>query len=232
MGRRRVPGDVVAAAGLLAVGVVTTALVHVPRTRAVVQRLDDRWYALIERTRTPPHTAAAKVLDIAFGTQIDWTVRVLVTADLVRRHRWRALAGWAATIVLGEVSVGPLKAAVDRIRPPFPLTGTSMMSYPSGHALAATTTAAGIAIALLPPGPGRREALAVAIPLGWLTALSRTSLNAHWLSDVVGGAALGTGYALATPRLIDYLAVQCRRRVASAPAQKPGQQQVLAADRP
>jgi undecaprenyl-diphosphatase len=208
MGRRRVPGDVVAAVALLAVGGITTALVHVPRTRAVVQRLDDRWYALIERSRTPPHTAAAKVLDVAFGTQIDWTVRVLVTADLVRRHRWRALAGWAATIVLGEVSVGPLKAAVDRTRPPFPLTGTSMMSYPSGHALAATTTAAGIAIALLPPGPGRREALAVAIPLAWLTALSRTSLNAHWLSDVVGGAALGTGYALAAPRLVDRLAVQ------------------------
>jgi undecaprenyl-diphosphatase len=218
MGRRRVPGDVVAAVALLAVGVVTTALVHVPRTRAVVQRLDDRWYALIERSRTPPHTAAAKVLDVAFGTQIDWTVRVLVTADLVRRHRWRALAGWAATIVLGEVSVGPLKAAVDRVRPPFPLTRTSMMSYPSGHALAATTTAAGIAIALLPPGPGRREALAVAIPLAWLTALSRTSLNAHWLSDVVGGAALGTGYALAAPRLVDYLAVQIRRPVASASA--------------
>jgi len=109
--------------------------------------------ALIERTRTPPHTAIAKVLDIAFGTQIDWTVRVLVTADLVRRHRWRALAGRAGTIVLGEVSVGPLKAAVDRIRPSVPLTRTSMMSYPSGHALAATTTAPGLAIALLPPGP-------------------------------------------------------------------------------
>lgn len=47
MGGRRVPGDVVAAAGPFAVGGVTTALVHVPRTRAVVQRLDDRWYMLI-----------------------------------------------------------------------------------------------------------------------------------------------------------------------------------------
>ena len=52
----------------------------------------------------------------------------------------------------------------------------------------------------------------MAIPLAWLTALSRTSLNAHWLSDVVGGAALGTGYALAAPRLVDLLAVRFHRR--------------------
>jgi membrane-associated phospholipid phosphatase len=198
---RRMPVDVAAAAGLLGVGVLTTALVHVPRSRAVVQRVDDRWYAFIQRTRTPPNTAAAKTLDVAFGTTIDWTVRALVTAQLVRRRRWRALAGWAGTIALGEVSVGPLKAAVDRIRPPEPLTRTSMMSYPSGHALAAATTAPGVVIALLPPGPERRRWLAVAIPLAWATAFSRTSLNAHWLSDVIGGAALGTGYALVAPRL-------------------------------
>ena len=198
---RRVPADVAAAAGLLGAGVVLTALVHVPRTRAAVQRLDDRWYALVQRTRTPPHTVAARTLDVAFGTHVDWTVRALVTADLLRRRRWRALAGWAATIVLGEVSVGPLKAAVDRIRPPAPLTRTSMMSYPSGHALAAATTAPGIVLALLPPGPRRRRWLAAAVPLAWATAVSRTSLNAHWLSDVLGGAALGTGYALLAPRL-------------------------------
>ncbi|HZB50343.1 MAG TPA: phosphatase PAP2 family protein [Mycobacteriales bacterium] len=198
---RRVPVDVAASVALLGGGAVLTALVHVPRSRAVVQRLDDRWYALVQRTRTPPHTAAARTLDVAFGTTVDWTVRALVTADLLRRRRWRALAGWAGTVVLGEVSVGPLKAAVDRIRPPEPLTRTSMMSYPSGHALAAATTAPGIVLALLPPGPQRRRGLAVAIPLAWVTALSRTSLNAHWLSDVVGGAALGTGYALVAPRL-------------------------------
>jgi len=198
---RRVPADVAAAAGLLGAGAVLTALVHIPRTRAAVQRLDDRWYAVVQRTRTPVQAVAARALDVAFGTHVDWTARALVTVVLLRRRQWRALAGWAGTVVLGEVSVGPLKAAVDRIRPPEPLTRTSMMSYPSGHALAATTTAPGIVIALLPPGPARRHGLAVAVPLAWVTALSRTTLNAHWLSDVAGGAALGTGYALLAPRL-------------------------------
>lgn len=166
-----------------------------------MQRLDDRWYAVVQNSRTQPQTAAAKTLDVAFGTTIDWSLRALVSAHLVRGRRWRALAGWVATVALGEVSVGPLKAAVDRVRPPEPLTRTSMTSYPSGHALAATTTAPGIVIALLPPGPLRRRWLAAALPLAWATALSRTYLNAHWLSDVVGGAALGTGYALGAPHV-------------------------------
>lgn len=205
---RRMPRDVAAGAILIGVGTGVTALVHVPRTRAAVQRLDDRWFGYVQRTRTSRQRAAAKTLDVTFGTTVDWTVRALVTAELLRRRRWRALAGWAGTIALGEVSVGPLKAAVDRIRPPDPLTRTSMMSYPSGHALAAATTAPGIVLALLPPGPERRRWLAVAIPLAWLTAVSRTTLNAHWLSDVLGGAALGTGYALLTPRLADAVAGQ------------------------
>ena len=209
---RRRPVSETATLGLLAVGAGITVLVHVPRTRAAVQRLDDRWYALVQRSRSAPLTAAARTLDVGFGTTVDWSVRAAVTAQLVRRRRWAALSAWVATVVLGEVSVGPLKAFVDRIRPPDPRTTTSMMSYPSGHALAAATTSPGIVLALVPPGPGRRAGLAVAIPLAGATALSRTYLNAHWLSDVVGGFALGTGYALAAPRLVDAAADRIARR--------------------
>ena len=200
---RRVPADVAAALGSLAAGAAVTVLVHVPHARAVVQRADDGWYHLVQHSNSPPREAASRILDVAFGTTVDWTVRVAVTAQLLRTRRWAALAAWAATVALGEVSVGPLKSVVDRPRPGAPMTRTTMASYPSGHALAAATTAPGIVIALLPPGPGRRRALAVAVPLAGITALSRTFLNAHWLSDVVGGFALGTGYALAAPRLVE-----------------------------
>jgi undecaprenyl-diphosphatase len=209
-----VPPDVVAALASLGVGAATTALVHAPPTRVLVQRVDDAWYHLLQRTHSPSRTAVSRTLDVAFGTTIDWTVRVAVTAQLVRRRRWAALAAWTVTIGLGEVSVGPLKSVVDRPRPGAPMTRTTMTSYPSGHALAAATTAPGIVIALVPPGPDRRRWLAVAVPLGGATALSRTFLNAHWLSDVVGGFALGTGYALATPRLVGVIrsAAAGRRR--------------------
>jgi undecaprenyl-diphosphatase len=199
---RRVPADVAAALGSLAAGATVTVLVHRPGTRSLVQQVDDGWYDLIQRTNSPPREAASRILDVAFGTTLDWTIRAAVTVQLLHSRRWAALAAWVTTIALGEVSVGPLKSAVNRPRPDAPMTRTSMASYPSGHALAAATTGPGLVLALLPPGPARRRLLAVAVPLAGVTALSRTSLNAHWLSDVVGGFALGTGYALAAPRLV------------------------------
>src|SRR5829696_8830082 len=202
MTSRRVPVEGVAGLGWLAVGAAVTTLVRQPRTRPLVQSIDDRWYGLVQRTHAPFREAASRTLDVAFGTTPDWTVRVAVTAQLLRNQRWTALIGWAGTVALGEVSVGPLKSVVDRPRPGAPMTRTTMASYPSGHALAAATTAPGVVIALVPPGPARRRLLAVAVPLASATALSRTSLNAHWLSDVVGGFALGTGYALGAPRLV------------------------------
>jgi len=212
------PADVAAALGLLGAGGALSALVISRRTREAVHRVDLRWYELVQRSRSAKLDAASRTLDVAFGTTIDWSVRIAVTADLLWRRRWVALGGWVATVALGEVSVGPLKGAVNRIRPPEPMTMTSMMSYPSGHALAAATTAPGIVIALLPPGPRRRRWLAVAIPLAGATALSRTDLNAHWLSDVVGGWALGTGYALAAPRAAELVG----RRWARATTERSG----------
>ena len=199
MPNRLVPADLGAGLAGIAAGAAVTVLVRSPHTRPLVQQVDDGWYRLVQRTHAGPREAASRTLDVAFGTTVDWTVRVAVTAQLLRSRRWSALVGWAATVALGEVSVGPLKAAVDRPRPDASMTRTSMASYPSGHALAAATTAPGIVIALVPPGRARRRLLAVAVPLAAATALSRTFLNAHWLSDVVGGFALGTGYALAVP---------------------------------
>jgi len=205
MPNRLVPVDLGAGLAGIATGAAVTALVRSPRTRPLVQQVDDGWYRLVQRTHAGPREAASRTLDVAFGTTVDWTVRLAVTAQLLRTRRWSALAGWAATVALGEISVGPLKAAVDRPRPDASMTRTSMASYPSGHALAAATTAPGIVIALLPAGPARRRLLAVAVPLAAATSLSRTFLNAHWLSDVVGGFALGTGYAFAAPSVVDLI---------------------------
>ena len=205
MPRRRLSADLAAGLAGIGVGAAVTGLVHARRTRPLVQRVDEGWYRLVQRSHAAPREAASRTLDVAFGTTVDWTVRLAVTAQLLRTRRWSALTGWAVTVALGEISVGPLKSAVDRPRPGAAMTRTSMASYPSGHALAAATTAPGLVIALLPPGPARRRLVAVAIPLAGATALSRTFLNAHWLSDVLGGFALGTGYALTVPAVVDLL---------------------------
>jgi membrane-associated phospholipid phosphatase len=205
-----VPGgagrDAAAGLGILAAGVGITTLVASRGTRARLQRIDDRWYGLIQRSRTAPRMAASRILDVGFGTTLDWSARVAVTGLLVRQRRWRAMAGWAATIGLSEVCIGPVKSAIGRPRPLHPLTRTTESSYPSGHAIAAAATGPGIVLALLPPSPGRQRALSAALAIAAVTAMSRTDLNAHWLSDCVGGFCLGTGFALTAPTVVNALA--------------------------
>jgi membrane-associated phospholipid phosphatase len=205
-GSRRGEPHVIVGGVLLVGGAATTALVAARGTRDDIQRLDDAWYALIQSTRSAGRTAMSKVLDIGFGTTSDWTARILVTAVLVRQRRWTTLVGWTGTIVLGELCIGPVKAAINRARPPDPLTITSDTSYPSGHSIAAATTAPGIVIALMPAGRRRQQALGGSVLLAAMTALSRTDLNAHWLSDCIGGFSLGTGFALLVPPAIDAIA--------------------------
>jgi undecaprenyl-diphosphatase len=205
-GARDSRADAIAGAGLLGVGAVLTAAVVLPRARAAVQNIDDRWYRLVQRNRSAPLGAASRVLDVALGTTVDWTARLAVTALLARQRRWRALASWAATIALGEVSIGPVKGRISRPRPAEPMVTTTMTSYPSGHAIAAATTCPGAVLALLPVGRRQDRALDAAVAVAAATALSRTYLNAHWLSDVVGGFCLGTGFSLLAPRIVDSLA--------------------------
>ncbi|NMH99341.1 bifunctional phosphatase PAP2/diacylglycerol kinase family protein [Pseudonocardia acidicola] len=66
-------------------------------------------------------------------------------------------------------------------------------SFPSGHAASAAAFAT--AVALESPKLG----LAVA-PVAGAVAYSRTRVGVHWTSDVVAGAAVGAGIALATRR--------------------------------
>ena len=63
-------------------------------------------------------------------------------------------------------------------------------SFPSGHSASAAGFATGVA--LESPGTG----LAV-VPVAALVSYSRLHTGAHWLSDVVGGVALGAGIAVA-----------------------------------
>jgi membrane-associated phospholipid phosphatase/diacylglycerol kinase family enzyme len=62
-------------------------------------------------------------------------------------------------------------------------------SFPSGHAASAAAFATGVAL------ESPRTA-AVVGPLAAGVAYSRIHVGAHWLSDVIGGAALGAGVAL------------------------------------
>lgn len=187
----------------LAVGaLVLCLLVWNTTTRAVVQDVDDAWLDLMEELRWQPAVTFAEVLAFLGGSIVTWIVRGVVIGILLWQRRWLSLVAFVLAIVASEALIGPLKALYDRPRPPNPLTGVSGASFPSGHAVAGAVNAVGIVIVLLPPGHGRWTWERRAALYAFLMALSRTYLGAHWLSDVVAGALMGTAVALSSPALL------------------------------
>jgi membrane-associated phospholipid phosphatase len=189
-------------AALAAVGVVVCLLVWSTATLSVVQWVDDRFLSLMEDVRVAPLTAVAKALAFLGGVWCTWIVRAGVVAILVRRRHWVHLAAFALAVVSSEMLIGTLKVLYDRPRPPDGLIGTTSSSFPSGHAVAGAVTAVGLVVALLPPGHTRwvweRHAALYASSM----ALSRAYLGAHWLSDVVAGALLGSALAVGWPAVL------------------------------
>ena len=127
-------------------------------------------------------------------------VFVPVLVWLVRRRAWRT-AGWVLTAV---ALIGPLttllKNLVGRQRPQFAEGGAGYqsLSFPSGHASGVTTLVA-VAVVLAWPlltPPARRSWVAAGVAMVLLVGLTRMWLGVHFLSDVLGGWALGLAWTL------------------------------------
>jgi undecaprenyl-diphosphatase len=192
--------------------VAVCLLVWNTATRELVQDVDDAWLNLMEALRWQPIVTATEVLSFLGGTYVTWSIRVAVIAILIVRRHWLSLTAFVLAVWLSELFIGPFKALYERPRPPDPLIGVSMASFPSGHAVAAAVTAVGLVIVLLPPGHKRWVWERRAVFYASLMALSRTYLSAHWLSDVVAGALIGAGIALACPAILVDLRVRAQAR--------------------
>jgi membrane-associated phospholipid phosphatase len=123
-----------------------------------------------------------------------------VLAWLVLRRAWWT-AGW---VFAAAAFVSPLttllKELIGRQRPQFAEGGAGYesLSYPSGHS---SGVAALVTIALVLAWPrlaptARRVWLAAGVALVLLVGLTRMWLGVHFLSDVLGGWALGLGWTL------------------------------------
>ena len=107
----------------------------------------------------------------------------------MRRPWGAALVGLASIVSAGGVQV--LKAIFGRARPEEMLVISDHGSDPSGHVANAATIAV-IALVLFP----RVWVAVVGAVWVFVMAFSRTQVHAHWLSDTVGGAMVGAGFAL------------------------------------
>ena len=140
--------------------------------------------ALVEVAKVVTHLGALSVV----------TPVALVTATwALTRGRWIDAVALAVGVGLSVLLVHVAKAAYDRGRPSGGLIDVSLAAYPSGHTAYAVTLVA-CATVLVRAGSGwavRFALVTVAVALVAVVGLTRVYLRAHYLTDVIGGAALG-----------------------------------------
>ncbi|MDH2445424.1 phosphatase PAP2 family protein [Amnibacterium sp. CER49] len=173
---------VVAAA--VALGAVWTVAVVCGIVHPTPPPLDSAWDALMTGARTRLSTRVARL----FAESGNGTAAVgiaIVAAAVVWAFRGPL---WAAFVLVASLASGLdvrlLKAVAMRPRPDsvFGL-GTS---FPSGHTANAALLGT-VLLLVLPTVAGRIGVPLVVLGMAW----SRTALHAHWLTDVVAGAAVG-----------------------------------------
>lgn len=137
------------------------------------------------------------LLDVTSLASTEWVVVIAVAVGAVelRRLPSRWIPVFLLVVIAGDSLVTNLvKHAVDRARPTLdPAAAALGPSFPSGHSSTAAATFAALALLAGRRRPhAQKAALAgLAVGLAVAVATSRVLLDVHWLSDVVGGLALG-----------------------------------------
>jgi membrane-associated phospholipid phosphatase len=147
-------------------------------------------------------TAFAKwMLDFvtSFGSTgyiVGFTIGVFVVEMIRRPSRWLPL--FLVAVTIGQTLMSTfVKELIDRVRPTAnPIAHTLGPSFPSGHTTGAAACFAAFALVL---GRGRSRNVqsllaGAAVFIAIAVAASRVLLGVHWLSDVLGGLALGWGW--------------------------------------
>jgi membrane-associated phospholipid phosphatase len=158
--------------------------------------VDQRWSEAMHDIEAPLLHDLALVFN-ALGRGLGWALSVTAVAFvLVIARRWLALVAFGLTQTVTSLSSAVLKGLVGRPRPPHGLVHPVGSSFPSGHAAYAGATCVALVLLFTVPGP-RRRSWSVLSVIGIVgMAWSRTYLQVHWLSDVIGGSLLGVGVAL------------------------------------
>jgi len=151
--------------------------------------MDVWWNTFLAQSASPFLLGVSEVMDWLGGGWIGVFAVPGVVAILlvVARRPWGAVYFVIASLA-SAVVVQWMKQTVGRARPEDVIVTTDVGSYPSGHVANAATIA--VALAIIFP---RVWVWIVGAAYVLLMAFSRTYLHAHWLSDTIGGAAIGAG---------------------------------------
>ncbi len=174
--------------------------VVVPKADNFVQRFDDRTMISLALHRTPEATPTMRFLsrNLMYGN-IGVPAGLLIGGIITKDRNMRENAGYvASSTAISFVATYLIKKLVGRPRPfirnlkivPVYIPGES--SFPSGH----TSTSFSTAMAVSRAYP-KWYVIAPSFLWAGATGYSRMYLGVHYPTDVLGGAVLGSGTALA-----------------------------------
>jgi membrane-associated phospholipid phosphatase len=179
-------------------GIGIGVLLAMIRTNAGVARWDLGLARFGAEHATQFSTDGLRLLTRLGSTEVVVPLAVVVGVLEFRRLASRALVFFLGLAVLGQLAISNLiKWLVNRARPDIDrLTGWSGPSFPSGHATTAAASYAAFALLLGRRRSRRTKAIlsGVAAGITVVVAFTRVLLGVHWLTDVLGGIALGWGW--------------------------------------
>jgi undecaprenyl-diphosphatase len=164
--------------------------------------------------------AVVKAITLLGSSVVLWTVIGAAAVVLAIRRRWRLavylLVAGAGALVLDPV----LKSLTGRLRPvvAHPVAHGTGNSFPSGHSAGSIICYGALLLVFLPAARGRwrRGFAAGIVTLVALIGISRILLGVHYISDVLGGWALGITWLGVTA-----LAFELTRHAAGQPVTDP-----------
>jgi membrane protein DedA with SNARE-associated domain/membrane-associated phospholipid phosphatase len=153
----------------------------------------DRWAAdLAERLRNEMLVDIARVVTEIGSSPVTAALTAATAIFALLKRRWIDAVALVTGWLLVFAAVNGTKRAYDRDRPADAFTETFNQAFPSGHTAYGIALIA-IATVLVRAGVGwavRIALVTVAVILAAIVGITRVYLRAHFLTDVLGGAAL------------------------------------------
>jgi len=186
------------------VGVMYVAMA-IPASQDWIQNIDDWFHTWAVDSESSSLVSVAKGLSFIGSFNVMLPLILVIAGYLFWRKWIPSTWFWVSALAVSELIVWITKVVYARPRPPDGLVSTQSFSFPSGHADTAATVALGIVVVLALRGRKHWYLDVLAVVYVLAIAWSRVYLRAHWFSDVLTGAAIGTSVVLTAVLVITML---------------------------